>query len=141
MAMKISVISNCDDAVIFWVVDAPIKGCLGFSIDRERKLEDGSVERVTLENRVGFQKDDPKPGQHRLSTVWPFQRFWWADHSVNSGDRVRYRVTPMVPVSGQLAEQVSERSPWTAWTELSGVIVPVVTAVTGDPPEDSGDGA
>jgi phosphatidylserine/phosphatidylglycerophosphate/cardiolipin synthase-like enzyme len=39
---------------------------------------------------------------------------------VNSGDTVRYRVTPMVFESSGLVEQVSNRSDWTPWATLSG---------------------
>ncbi len=119
-ATEISVITNCDDAVIFWRVDKPIAGCWGFALERERKMKDGSIERTPLDNRTGFKKDNPKPGDHRPSTEWPFQRFWWADHSVNSGDRVRYRATPMVYRDGDLHEDVAGRSDWTPWTDLTG---------------------
>lgn len=120
MAVKINLIANCDDAVVFWGIDKPIKDCWGFAVERERSVPGGGVQGLTLDNRVGFENDNPQPGDHRPSTVWPFQRFWWADHSVNSGDRVRYRVTPMVYALDHLVEQVDGRSSWTKWTELSG---------------------
>jgi hypothetical protein len=119
MAAKINLIANCDDAVVFWGIEKPIKDCWGFAVERERSVPGGGVQGLTLDNRVGFEKDNPQPGDHRPSTVWPFQRFWWADHSVNSGDRVRYRVTPMVYALDHLVEQVDGRSSWTKWTELS----------------------
>jgi phosphatidylserine/phosphatidylglycerophosphate/cardiolipin synthase-like enzyme len=120
MAVEISVIANCDDAVVFWRIEKPIKDCWGFAIERERAQPGGGVQRITLDNRTGFAKDNPKPGDHHPSTIWPFQRFWWADHSVNSGDRARYRVVPMIHSSGVLQEDVSQRSEWSKWTELSG---------------------
>jgi phosphatidylserine/phosphatidylglycerophosphate/cardiolipin synthase-like enzyme len=120
MAVRVSVIANCDDAVVFWKVEKPIKDCWGFAVKRERVQPGGGVQRITLDNRVGFAKDNPRPGDHRPSTVWPFQRFWWADHSVNSGDRVRYRVVPVMQSSGALHEDVGLRSKWSKWTELSG---------------------
>jgi phosphatidylserine/phosphatidylglycerophosphate/cardiolipin synthase-like enzyme len=120
MATEISAVTNCDDAVIFWRIDKAIPDCLGFAIERERKRPDGSVEQGTLDNRTGFAKDKPGPGDHRPSTVWPFQRFWWADFSVSSGDRVRYRATPMVRKGGQLAGDVDARSGWTPWVDLTG---------------------
>ncbi|HEX5045506.1 MAG TPA: phospholipase D-like domain-containing protein [Gammaproteobacteria bacterium] len=120
MTTEINVIANCDDAVVFWIVDQPIANCFGFQLERERSLADGSVQRLVLDNRVGFEKDNPAPGDHKPSSQWPFQRFWWADHSVNSGDRVRYRVTPMVFNGGHLVEKIDARSSWTPWTELSG---------------------
>ena len=120
MPTQIRVISNCDDAVVFWGIEAPIKDCFGFSVERERAVPGQQPQREVLENRMGFAKDNPQPGDHRPSTVWPFQRFWWADHAVNSGDKVRYRVTPMVFTNGALVEQLEGRSAWTPWTTLSG---------------------
>lgn len=120
MSTEISVITNCDDAVIFWRSDKPIKDCYGFAIERERKVN-GSIERKPLDNMTGFEKDKPKQGEHRPSTVWPFQRYWWADHSAASGDKLRYRATPMVhKAGGDLVQDVSGRSDWTPWVNLSG---------------------
>lgn len=120
MSIDVSLIANCDDAVVFWRIAQPIKDCWGFAIEREKKLDDGTIERKTLDNRTGFESDKPKSGDHRPSTEWPFQRFWWADFSANMGDTVRYRVTPVIHRDGALHELVSDRSGWTAWTELSG---------------------
>jgi uncharacterized Ntn-hydrolase superfamily protein len=53
-------------------------------VEREQRHDDGRVTRAVLENRTGFEKDAPKSGDHRPTTEWPFQRFSWADHSVNS---------------------------------------------------------
>ncbi len=89
-------------------------------MEREQKFDDGTVQRTTLANRMGFEDDQPLQGEYRPSTAWPFQRFWWADYSANLGDRVRYRVCPMVRTGGTLRELVSERSRWTPWTTLSG---------------------
>lgn len=119
MATDIRLLTNCDDAVIFWRVAKPIPDCLGFAIEREMKFDDGRIQRITLDNRKGFEKDDPKQGEHRPSTVWPFQRFWWADFSANLGDVVRYRVTPMVMDDGVLRGDLTHRSRWTAWTSLT----------------------
>src|SRR5262245_3283246 len=120
MQTQVALITNCDDAVIFWLIDQPITDNFGFQVERERKLPDGTIQRKPIDNRMGFAKDDPKPGDHRPSNVWPFQRFWWADHEVNTGDTVRYRVTPMVFDGTQLVEQISTRSEWTDWATLSG---------------------
>ena len=119
MATRISVVTNCDDAAIFWRTDKPVADCFGFALERERRTKDG-VERKTLDNRTGFEKDQPKPGDHRPSTVWPFQRYSWTDHEVNSGDKVRYRATPMVRKGGELVQDVSGRSDWTPWVDLTG---------------------
>jgi len=120
MPVRIALIANCDDAVVFWRTGAAIADCWGFAIERERRLPGGSIRRTVLDNRTGFAADDPQSGDHRPSTQWPFQRYWWADYSANLGDVVRYRVCPMVRVAGRLEELVAERSAWTAWTTLSG---------------------
>jgi len=120
MPVKTVLLVNCDDALLFWSIAKPIQGCLGFAIDRERKMPDGTVKADVLQNRVGFKVDKPKSGDHRPSTQWPFQRLWWTDHEVNLGDTVRYRVYPIVMQSGQLQALTAERSAWTAWQTLSG---------------------
>ncbi|MBX3235843.1 MAG: hypothetical protein KF814_06805 [Nitrospiraceae bacterium] len=119
MPVTVTLIANCDDAVVFWRIDAHIPNCWGFAVEREQKLSGGTIQRSTLDNRMGFEADHPKQGEHRPSTVWPFQRFWWADYDANLGDTVRYRVTPMVQVSGKLQQLISESSDWTPWATLS----------------------
>ncbi|HTO54217.1 MAG TPA: phospholipase D-like domain-containing protein [Myxococcota bacterium] len=120
MPVSIQAIANCDDAVLFWSIEQKLEDCLGFAIEREQKLANGQVQRVTLPNYTGFAKDDPKSDEHRPSNVWPFQRFSWSDHSVNLGDTVRYRVVPMIHTGGQLQQQLDERSEWTGWITLTG---------------------
>lgn len=120
MAVTVSAIANCDDALVFWTIEKAITNCWGFAVERERKDDDGNVTRVVLDNRMGFAKDHPKSGDHRPSTEWPFQRFSWADHSVDSGDKVRYRVVPMIHDGTGLHQDLTERSDWTKWLELSG---------------------
>jgi phosphatidylserine/phosphatidylglycerophosphate/cardiolipin synthase-like enzyme len=120
MRVKANLIVNCDDALLFWFVAAPIPGCLGFEIERQRKRRDGTAVADVLENRMGFKADQPKPGEHRPSTEWPFQRLWWTDHGVDLGDTVRYRVTPMVKEGGTLKHLTAQRSAWTPWAILRG---------------------
>lgn len=120
MTTNVRLIVNCDDAVIFWMIDKPITDCWGFAIEKESRTPDGKVVRSTLDNRMGFERDKPRIGDHRPSTDWPFQRFWWADFTANLGDEVRYRVTPMIHTQGKLRQLISEQSQWTDWTTLSG---------------------
>jgi phosphatidylserine/phosphatidylglycerophosphate/cardiolipin synthase-like enzyme len=120
MPVNTDLFVNCDDALLFWSVAKPIAECLGFAIDRERKLGNGTVVADVLDNRVGFKADKPKLGEHRPSTQWPFQRLWWTDHGVNLGDTVRYRVTPILQSGGTLHPLVAERSAWTPWRTLAG---------------------
>lgn len=119
MPVKVTAVANCDDVVVFWRIDAAIDGCWGFAIEREQKLADGTVVRKPLDNRVGFVKDAPKSGDKRPSTDWPFQRFSWADHEVGTGDRVRYRVIPMVHDGVTLQQLLAQRSAWTPWLTVS----------------------
>lgn len=119
MPVKVFATANCDDVVVFWAIDALLPNCWGFAVERERKHDDGSVSRKTLDNRVGFEKDNPQPGDKRPSTEWPFQRFNWADHDVSTGDRVRYRVCPMIHDGTMLVEGLSEQSAWTPWLDVS----------------------
>lgn len=46
----------------------------------------------------------PSPGSHKPSTVWPIQRFLWSDYEAYAGDKVQYRVVPMVGTPDQLIE-------------------------------------
>jgi len=126
MPVRVFATANCDDVVIFWRIDAPLADCWGFAIEREEKRPDGGVSGTVLDNRVGFKGDKAKPGERRPSTEWPFQRFSWADHSVDTGDRVRYRVVPMIHDEDGLHENVTERSEWTPWLEVSSAAGPDV---------------
>jgi hypothetical protein len=121
---KVSVIANCDDALVFWSIERPIPDCWGFAIEREREVAGRSPVRSYLHNRMGFARDDPKPGDTRPSNEWPFQRFSWTDHSVDAGDRVRYRIVPMVHDGSELRQASNERSKWSPWLELSAAAGP-----------------
>ena len=119
MPVRIFATANCDDVVVFWRIDSPLPDCWGFAVERERKNDDGSVARSVLDNRVGFTADHPQAGDKRPSTEWPFQRFSWADHDVDTGDKVRYRVTPMIHDGTHLTQNLNERSVWTPWLDVS----------------------
>ena len=119
MPVQIFATANCDDVVIFWRIDKPLPDCWGFAIEREEKREGGGVLRTTLDNRIGFRADNAKSGDHRPSTEWPFQRFSWADHTVDTGDKVRYRVTAVIHDGTHLTENIGERSGWTPWLVVS----------------------
>jgi phosphatidylserine/phosphatidylglycerophosphate/cardiolipin synthase-like enzyme len=118
MPTKIAVYRNEDDCFIAWSVSAPVPGCLGFAIERELK-RGGKTKRSWLENRVGFSTEQVRPGAHRPSTEWPFQRFTWTDHETDTGDSVRYRVVPMIASSsGGLEQAASLSSPWSQMVTL-----------------------
>lgn len=119
MPVQIFATANCDDVVIFWRIDKPLPDCWGFAIEREAKQDGGGVLRTTLDNRIGFKADNAKSGDRRPSTEWPFQRFSWADHTVDTGDKVRYRVVPVIHDGTHLTENIGERSGWTPWLVVS----------------------
>jgi hypothetical protein len=129
VTLKLTVYKNCDDAQLFWRLangedfDTPLDGCLGFMIERQRRLENGQWSKPEiLRNRVGFEKqsnvdpNDPK-ARTRPSNVWPFQRYDWTDHGANNGQEVKYKVTAVgVPRTGQIGEVVLPNLANSAWT-------------------------
>ena len=116
--IKIAVYTNSDDAFVAWAPSAFIPGCRGFLLERTRKV--GAGQKVEpVENRVGFEKDKPKSGDHRPSSEWPFQRFNWTDHAVDVGNQVRYRVTAMLDTGTGRPYTKGPASSWTPWAKLS----------------------
>jgi len=116
MATALKVYSNEDDALLFWNMTHPIAGCRGFAIERKITRKGANAEtQDVLQNRVGFA-GQPVPanskghGISKPSTEWPFQRFSWTDHDVNTGDTVSYRIVPMIGKAGNLQKNVAEAS-------------------------------
>lgn len=118
VTIRISVLTNSDDAFVAWAPSDFIAECRGFQLERARRV--GSKEKIEIvENRLGFSKDNPKSGDHRPSSEWPFQRFNWTDHAVDVGNRVRYRVTAMVDSGSGRPYVAGPASAWTAWAKLT----------------------
>lgn len=68
-----------------------------------------------LPNRIGFEGDpEAKPGSTRVSTKWPFQRFWWTDHAADQGDIVSYRVIPMMEPAEKPVKREDLASEWSS---------------------------
>jgi phosphatidylserine/phosphatidylglycerophosphate/cardiolipin synthase-like enzyme len=126
MTAKLKVYLNEDDALLFWSIPAPIAGCRGFAIERKRTGPDGKTTQAFLENRIGFENEkEPakaEEGQeavHHPSTEWPFQRFSWTDHEVNTGDTVSYQVTPVIrDAVGKLTPATAHASTWSEPRQL-----------------------
>src|SRR5882724_12222014 len=117
ITIKIAVYTNSDDAFVAWAPTDFISGCRGFLLERAR--DEGGHQKVeAVENRVGFEKDKPKSGDHKPSDKWPFQRFNWTDHEVDVGNRVRYRVTAMIDDSSGSSYKKGPASAWTPWATL-----------------------
>jgi phosphatidylserine/phosphatidylglycerophosphate/cardiolipin synthase-like enzyme len=110
MAIRVAAYANGDDALVAWQLDKAIPGCLGFALYRRRN---GTEEIV--ENRIGWEDlvPPPAPGTHKPSTQWPIQRFYWSDYDAKSGDKVQYRVVPMVGTPDALVAATKMASDWT----------------------------
>src|SRR5262245_30757037 len=107
--MKVKVYHNGDDVFIGWKPDGFITDCRGFSLLRRRN----GVEEV-VSTWVGFEGDDHDDGERRASTNWPIQKYQWTDYMANPGDRVQYRVVPMVgPDKKNLRSDIDAASAWT----------------------------
>jgi phosphatidylserine/phosphatidylglycerophosphate/cardiolipin synthase-like enzyme len=115
---------------LFWRVkvdgklDAPIKDCLGFKIERKRKNPDGSWGKTeTLRNPVGFTSQPVRGSNNQgfpsqPSSIWPFQRYEWVDHGANNGDTLKYRIIPVAaPVQGVLGSAMLPNIFETKWTQ------------------------
>jgi len=123
----LTVYNNCDDAQLFWrtkvdaSIDKPIPECVGYAIERRRKLKNGQWGKPEiLRNRVGFKevensdnKDITKP-----SFIWPFQTFYWTDHGATNGNVIQYRISAVkLPPNGILGESELEVIVDSGWTE------------------------
>ncbi|QTD44142.1 phospholipase D-like domain-containing protein [Ottowia testudinis] len=118
MVIELRAFANGDDCLVVWKTPE-IADCLGFAIGRERKRPSG-IEQLVLPNRLGFKGEPMAPGETRPSTTWPFQRYDWTDHSVSTGDEVRYCVTPVIRLTdGSVAPNVSQAADWTPWVTLT----------------------
>jgi len=103
--IKLKAYHDCDNVHLCWRVlntnekDAPLNGCLGFKIERQRFKNNQWQSSEILRNRVGFANeninlDDPNQAS-KPSSIRPFQRYDWTDHGANINEIVRYRVVAM----------------------------------------------
>jgi phosphatidylserine/phosphatidylglycerophosphate/cardiolipin synthase-like enzyme len=111
----IAVYANCDMATIAWMTDNPIPGCRGFAIERDVDGPKGDAPKGFIDTWVGFKGGQHKPGESQSSTVWPVQRYLWSDYVVTFGQKVRYRVIPMVGPAANLQE--APQNQWSAWSK------------------------
>jgi len=119
MAIELKCYANCDDVFLVWCsksegVISAVDGCLGFQIEVQNNDAPGSPIEV-LHNLKGFKNDDPKVGESRPSSQWPFQTFSWTHHAVlhgATGDHLSYRVTPMRGQPGNLTPDAENASEW-----------------------------
>ncbi|MBR1125634.1 hypothetical protein JQ628_29210 [Bradyrhizobium lablabi] len=113
--MEINVCHNGDDAFVAWKPEGVIKDCRGFALYRRRN----GVEEV-VSTWVGFKGDKHDVGERRASTNWPIQKYQWTDYMAKPGDRLQYRVVPMVgPDKDNLRAELTSASKWTAQIQLT----------------------
>jgi phosphatidylserine/phosphatidylglycerophosphate/cardiolipin synthase-like enzyme len=113
---RLVVYSNSDDALLQWTVDSLDDHTIGFAI--RRKLSRPRQGTVTdwLDNYSPPGPGDHQRGEHRSSEVWPFRSFSWTDHSVDPGDKVSYRVVPVLASSPALRDDMASE-----WSETVAV--------------------
>ncbi len=122
--MKVKVHHNGDDVFIAWKPDGFIDGCRGFELLRRRN----GVEEV-VSTWVGFEDDAHEEGERRSSANWPIQKYQWTDYMANPGDRLQYRVIPMVgPDKKTLAAATTLASAWTKEITLDHEASPKIEA-------------
>ncbi len=118
--MEVRVYHNGDDAFVSWKPQGKIEGCRGFALLRRRN---GVEEAVST--WVGFRGQKHQEGERRTSTSWPIQKYQWSDYMANPGDKLQYRVVPMVgPDKDSLRADSANASDWN-WTpeiELSHAV-------------------
>jgi phosphatidylserine/phosphatidylglycerophosphate/cardiolipin synthase-like enzyme len=113
--MQVKVYHNGDDAFIAWKPDGIILDCRGFALFRRRN----GVEEV-VSTWIGFEEENHKEGERRASINWPIQKYQWTDYMANPGDRVQYRVIPMVgPNKDNLRPDQNNASEWTKEVKLT----------------------
>src|SRR5690349_11021714 len=124
IAMKVRTYHNGDDVFIAWKPTGFIPQCRGFALLRRRN---GVEEPVNT--WVGFEDDEYKDGEHRASTNWPIQKYQWTDYLATPGDKLQYRVLPMVgPDKATLQPDAGKASDWTKEITLTNEVTPMIQA-------------
>lgn len=108
------VYANCDMTLIAWQADF-IPGCRGFALQREVSGAAGTATDDFVNTYVGFAGGQHTPGESEPSTKWPIQRYSWNDYAVSQGQKVRYRVIPMMGSAAALTQP--PESEWSAWSD------------------------
>ena len=122
--MDIKIYHNGDDVFIAWKPEGFIPNCRGFALLRRRN----GVEE-TVSTWVGFEDDEHEEGERRASTNWPIQKYQWTDYMANPGDKLQYRVVPMVgPNKKSLRADTDTASKWTEEIALTHEVTPKIDA-------------
>jgi hypothetical protein len=120
---RIRAYANCDDALVVWAYDGPIRGSRGFALYRRFREEVGhGDERTPGEEKIEpvytftpFSGQPAADGEGRPSTEWPIQRFMWIDVFVRAGfTQVSYRAVPLLRdgAGTALREDEARATPW-----------------------------
>ena len=118
MAIQIEVFTTSDDAFVAWRSPHQIADCIGFELRRKRNGKNEIVR-----NRVSFSSGEPDPTSPESSVKSPLRRYTWTDHEVNSGDKVSYRVVPVIQKGGPDSEvKEGPASPFSKEVELTGEV-------------------
>ncbi|MBS1164520.1 MAG: hypothetical protein H6R00_545 [Proteobacteria bacterium] len=126
MSVELIVHPGVDSAFIAW--RSPfIADCRGFALRRRIKRAPGSAtspntvpetdadgfREELVASWVGFADGPNVPeGTRRPTTEWPIQKYLWSDFAVSPGDKVAYRVVPMVGLETALTEALDQASDW-----------------------------
>lgn len=122
--MKVRVYHNSDDVFVAWKPEGFIPSCRGFALLRRRN----DIEEV-VSTWVGFEDDQHDEGERRASINWPIQKYHWTDYMTNPGDKVQYRVVPMVgPDKRNLRPDSDSASEWTPEISLTHEVTPKIEA-------------
>lgn len=122
--MKTKIYHNGDDVFIPWKPKGFIPECRGFALLRRRN----GIEE-TVSTWVGFEDDKHEEGERRASTNWPIQKYQWTDYMANPGDKLQYRVVPMVgPDKRNLRADADRASEWTWEITLMHEVTPKIEA-------------
>jgi phosphatidylserine/phosphatidylglycerophosphate/cardiolipin synthase-like enzyme len=129
MPIRLAAYENGDHACLVWFPSdlAPIQGCRGFGIKRERTRSDGTTDESFLRNFVGFRDGDAPPAAGE-EWKWPVQRYLWWDYGVHPGDTVTYQVIPVVGPAASLRLLTDQASPMTPALTITGQVSPHMSA-------------
>ena len=120
--MKVKVYHNGDDVFIAWKPKGFIPDCRGFALLRRRN----GVEEI-VSTWVGFENDEHEEGERRASSNWPIQKYQWTDYMANPGDKLQYRVMPMVgPDKRNLRPDPDLAGDWTGEITLTHEVTPKI---------------
>jgi phosphatidylserine/phosphatidylglycerophosphate/cardiolipin synthase-like enzyme len=124
MDIKVRVYHNGDDVFIAWKPTGLIPDCRGFALMRRRN---GIEELVST--WVGFVGQPHEDGERRASINWPIQKYQWTDYMANPGDKLQYRVLPMIgPDKDNLHPDPDSAAEWTEEITLSHEFEPKIEA-------------